>query len=179
MEEEDIILNDIWTLYFHDPNDDDWTYGSYKKLGDITSVNEYWTILSLLKDKLAYGMFFLMREYIFPCWDDDNNIKGGCLSLKVLKHDVENFWKDICIKILGETFLKEEYNCKENWNLINGVSASPKKSFCIINIWIKSSEISDPRMFYFPSYYQGEVKYRSNQQKIDENHNRLDTILKI
>jgi len=173
---EDLMLNDIWTFYFHDPYDEDWTYPSYKKISDISSVEEFWTVQSLIHDKISCGMFFLMREYVFPSWDDTNNLKGGCFSLKVLKQDIPQFWQDICIKILGETFLKEEYNNdnkKSLWNLINGVSTSPKKHFSIISIWMKSSELNDPKMFNFPNLYQGEIFFKSNQQKIDENHTKI------
>lgn len=170
----DILLNDIWTFYFHDPYNEDWTYPSYHKVFDISSVDEFWILDKMIFHKIHCGMFFLMREYVFPCWDDENNIKGGCLSIKVLKQDMQSFWKDLCIRILGETFLKEEYNNKEYWNLVNGISTSPKKFFSIIKVWVKSSDISDPKMFNFPEQYQGEIIYRSNQQNIDENHSKID-----
>lgn len=170
---EDLMLNDIWSFYFHDPYDENWTYPSYKKIGDISSVEEFWALQKLLKNKIHCGMFFLMREYVFPCWDDENNLKGGCFSLKVLKQDMPQFWQDICIKILGETFLKEEYNQKNLWSLINGVSTSPKKHFSIIRVWVKSAELSDPNIFNFPNLYQGDVFFKSNQQKIDENYSKV------
>lgn len=171
---QDILLNDIWSLYFHNPFNEDWTYQSYIKIQDISSVHEFWQIHMMIEGKIHNGIFFLFREYVFPCWDDENNVKGGCLSIKVLKQDMNKFWQDLCIKVLGETFLKEEYNNETNWNLINGISTSPKKYFCIIRIWVKSSDLGDPAMFNFPSEYQGDVIYRSNQQKIDENHTKLE-----
>lgn len=173
-EEEDLLLNDIWTFYFHDPYNEDWTYPSYQKVCDISSAEEFWLLDHYICEKVHCGMFFLMREYVYPCWDDENNIKGGCLSIKVLKQDVQEFWKDLCIKILGETFLKEEYNNINYWNMINGISTSPKKFFSIIKVWVKSAEVSDPKMFNFSPKYQGEIIYRSNQQNIDENHVKLD-----
>ncbi len=169
----DIMLNDIWTFYFHDPYNEDWTYNSYKKICDISSVDEFWTLDHLICKKIHCGIFFVMREYVFPCWDDENNIKGGCLSIKVLKQDMASFWRDLCIKLLGETLLKEEYNTKSNWNIINGISTSPKKFFSIIKIWIKSIDLCNPDMFNFPKNYQGEIIFRSNQQNIDDNHLKL------
>lgn len=174
MDSPDILLNDIWSLYFHSPSNEDWTYQSYIKIQDVSSVDEFWQIHNVLEDNIHKGIFFLFREYVFPCWDDENNVKGGCLSIKVLKQDMKKFWEDLCIKVLGETFLKEEYNSKAYWSMINGISTSPKKFFCIIRIWVKSSDLSDPKMFNFPQSYQGDVIYRSNQQKIDENHSKLE-----
>jgi hypothetical protein len=174
-EQEDVMLNDIWSFYFHDPNDDNWTYASYKKVGDVTSVREFLCLNNMVKSILHFGMYFLFREYVFPCWDDENNIKGGCLSLRILKVDLNVLWKELCARILGETLLKEEHNNLQNWNLINGISVSPKKEFMILNIWVKSADVSDPSIFNIPCEYEGEIKYRSNQEKIDENHNKLNS----
>jgi hypothetical protein len=170
-DEDECILNDIWSLYFHDPYNEDWTYGSYIKVVDTSSVDEFWVINNITNDKIHCGMFFYMREYIFPCWDDENNKNGGCLSLKVLKHDMMEFWEELCVRLLGETLLKEEH--REHWNLINGISTSPKKYFCIIKIWIKGSEIADVRKFNLPAKYHGEVLYKSNQENIDNDHLRM------
>jgi hypothetical protein len=167
---KEIILNDIWTLYFHDPYNEDWNYPSYHKICDRTSVDEFWQLQNIVKDKIHCGMFFFMREYVFPCWDDENNKNGGCLSLKVLKQDMSDFWEELCIRLLGETLLKEEH--RHNWNLVNGISTSPKKYFCIIKIWIKSSDIADPNMFDLPDKYHGEVLFRSNQENIDNDHQK-------
>lgn len=170
-DDNDVILNDLWTFYFHDPYDQDWTMSSYQQICNVSSVVEYWQLHDLIKDKIINGMFFLVREYVFPCWDDENNIKGGCLSLKVAKHDMLQFWEDITIKLLSETLLKDPY--RHHWNLINGISSCPKKYFTIIKIWLKSGDVSDPRMFNFPVTYKGDIIYNSNQQKIDDNHTKL------
>eukprot|EP00955_Chlamydomonas_euryale_P086436 364213-Chlamydomonas_euryale.AAC.12 len=37
-EESEIFLNDLWSLYFHDPFDSNWTVTGYVKIGDIASV---------------------------------------------------------------------------------------------------------------------------------------------
>jgi len=170
-EHDDIILNDVWKFYFHDPYDSNWNYNSYKQLCMISSVKEFWELNSLVHEKIHCGMFFLNREDVFPCWDDENNIKGGCLSLKVLKQDVHAFWDDISMKLLGETLLKDEF--MNHWNLVNGISISPKKFFCIIKIWVKSNNLNSKDMFNLPENYNGEIIYRSNQENIDENHNKL------
>jgi len=174
--EEDFGLNDTWSLYFHDPFDQNWAYNSYHKICDITSVTEYWQVFDTLRDYFTKGMFFLFREYVFPCWDDENNIKGGCISIKVLKKDFLPLWEEITMRMLGETLLTE--NKQSCWNHINGISISPKKAFSIVKIWLKSQEIADARMFRFPPSYNGGFMFRSNQQNIDENHQRMMTTKK-
>ena len=37
---------DSWTLYFHDPLDDNWTHSGYKKLFTTRTVGEFWTTVS-------------------------------------------------------------------------------------------------------------------------------------
>lgn len=167
-EDDETPLNDIWTLYFHDPYNEDWTYNSYHKLIDVTSVHEFWQMHSITNEKIHCGMFFLMREYVFPCWDDENNKNGGCLSIKVLKQDMAEFWEGLCVRLLGETLLKPDH--RQYWNYVNGVSTSPKKYFCIIKIWVKSAELSHVEMFDIPPKHHGEILYRSNQENIDNDH---------
>lgn len=157
------FLNDVWTFYFHDPYSNDWTNESYKLLGTISTVEEFWQHYSLVKDNVSKGIFFIMRDYVFPSWDDPANLDGGCLSIKVLKENVPSFFEDIAIKLLGENLLK---NDKSQWNKINGISTSPKKHFCIIKIWVKSDIMCSKDLYdILPNYY-GDIIYKSNRDNI-------------
>ena len=161
--------HDLWTVYFHDPANADWTTSSYVRIGDITSVEEYWMHNKKWKDHIHQGIFFLMRDGIFPCWDDSNNIDGGCLSIKVLKEILPEFWEDISMKMVGECILKDPYR-EKMWDLINGISTSPKKHFCIIKIWCKSPEVAKKEYFdIFPKYY-GDIIYKSNRDNIENDN---------
>ncbi len=73
-----------------------------------------------------------MRDEIRPIWEDNNNINGGCWSFKVVKKDIYQSWIDLSISLIGETLSSLPL-------LINGISISPKKGFCIIKIWNKDS----------------------------------------
>lgn len=167
----DIFLNDVWTLYFHDPDDSNWTCSSYINMGNISTVDDFWNHASQFKAHIHKGMFFLMREHIFPCWDDQSNLNGGCFSLKVLKDDLSEFWEDLCLKLLGEVLLKDEISTK--WDLINGISTSPKKHFCIIKIWMKTLDIDQKESFdILPDYY-GDVLFKSNLESINNDSNKV------
>ena len=37
----DIFLNDCWSIYFHDPYDINWDDKSYKIIGQISTVEDY------------------------------------------------------------------------------------------------------------------------------------------
>jgi hypothetical protein len=47
--EEDIFINDVWNLYFHDPYDVNWNNESYMRLSTIASVDDFWKNHLLLK----------------------------------------------------------------------------------------------------------------------------------
>ncbi|AUF82209.1 eukaryotic initiation factor 4E [Tetraselmis virus 1] len=130
--DNEVFLDDIWCLYFHDPDDRNWTFSSYLKISSLSSAEEFWGLQGLLKDKICRGMFFIMREHVFPCWDDPANIEGGCISFMVPKDDVGEVWQEMCVRLLTER-LAEESDIMAS---INGLSASPKNDFCIIKIWL-------------------------------------------
>jgi translation initiation factor 4E len=125
-------LNDIWSIYFHDPFDNNWDDKSYKFICTISSVDEYVAVFYTFKDLFYKGMFFIMREHIMPRWEDENNKNGGCFSFKVSKVVLEEKLFEVCSQILGETMGKTS-ECSKN---INGISISPKKNYYIIRIWI-------------------------------------------
>jgi hypothetical protein len=163
-EEEDTFLNDTWSVYFHDPLDVNWNLQSYIRLHNICTVEDFWTVHHALAGKLCHGMFFFMRIDTFPCWDDPSNIKGGCLSMKVLKENLEKFWLTMCMRVASETLLLPQYHDKHD--VINGISASPKKYFCVVKIWLRTHELDSKRFFNIPHQYNGDIFYKKNMETI-------------
>ena len=168
-ENDELFLNDIWTYYFHDPYDNNWNFDSYINIGTVSTVREFWKYQQRLADKFQNGMFFIMREHIFPCWDDEHNREGGCLSIKILKQDLELFWESVSMRLLGETILLPDFR-EVNWDQVNGISTSPKKHFCIVKIWLKSDVINDSKMFRLPLTHHGDILYKSNNESIINNN---------
>ena len=130
-------INDVWSLYFHDPYDMNWDANSYKFITTISSVEDFVNIYKAFEDLWLRGMFFIMREHIMPRWEDENNINGGCLSFKVNKQDFNDKLFEVAALILGETMGKTDITSMN----INGLSISPKKNFCIIKIWMRNKNI--------------------------------------
>lgn len=169
---DDIVLQDTWTYRFHDPDNSDWTMQSYVRLADVSSVNDMWEVHLGMQQYLTEGMFFVMREHVFPCWDDASNIKGGCISLKVLKTELHTFWEELLIGVLGETLLlspgseagqeAEDHDQEDMWSVINGISTSPKRYYCIVKLWLRDGRRCGREHFRLPCNYQGEVLYKSN-----------------
>jgi hypothetical protein len=83
-------------------------------------------------------MLFIMRDGIDPMWEDENNKNGGCFSYKVDNKYVKDIWTDLACSILGNS-ISSELIC----NSITGLSVSPKKSFCILKIWMSSCKYQD------------------------------------
>ena len=87
----------------------------------------------VLPPKLVMNcMLFLMRTGIVPMWEDAQNRNGGCFSYKVANKEVNSAWKQLSYVTVGETI-------STNLNvvpIVNGITISPKKNFCIIKIWM-------------------------------------------
>lgn len=165
--QEDIFLNDIWTIWFHNPDDNDWSQNSYIRLCDISSVNDMIHVYKAYKDLWQNGTFFIMRTDISPMWEDPQNRHGGCMSFKIMKYDVHRVWFEIIAKILGETFIVEQKR-KDTWSKISGISISPKRSYCICRIWISEKEYGEPQwydMSIIPTYTQ--ILFKAHNENKD------------
>jgi hypothetical protein len=147
------LLDNKWIVYFHDYMDSNWNRESYEKLSEITNVVDFWTIFNIVKAKLSLGMFFFMKNNIFPKWDDNENTKMSYMSIKILKANATEFMEKILAYSLTETLYKDHPE------LINGVSISPKKNFCICKIWINSTDTihKNIKNYTIPEDYHGEV----------------------
>jgi hypothetical protein len=150
------FLDDNWSIYFHDPDDSEWTLASYKNIGTISTIQDWIDIDRAFNDMWTKGMFFVMREHIQPLWEDPKNKGGGCFSFKVNKPDVATFWFTLGSLLLGNTLGKDVENVcdDELHNSICGISMSPKRSYCILRVWIGNVKYSKPAMFNIeaPSY---------------------------
>jgi len=135
-------LNTKWVLWYHNLSNSDWSIKGYNKIYDIETVEDFWKIhLRLTTHMLQNGMFFFMKNSIEPLWENSANIDGGCWSYKISKKECYISWVEIAMAICGETLLNEKYN-----NIINGVSISPKKNFCIIKIWNNDYKQNDQNL---------------------------------
>ena len=157
-------LNSEWNLYFHDPNSFNWDKDSYIKIFNLKKILDFWILNKEIEHKIHQGMFFLMRNNVFPLWDNDDNKNGSSFSFKILKEDSKKFWLKLSISVLSETFLKEEHISK--YNNINGISISPKKNFCIIKIWLKNKDVFNnnnvKEYFNIPKEYSGDLIFKNH-----------------
>jgi hypothetical protein len=135
-------LYDKWVLWAHLPHDTDWSIRSYKKISDITSVEQMLSLYSILPEKLIKNcMLFLMRDGIDPMWEHPSNRDGGCFSYKVTNKQVLQAWKNLSYILVGETLTNNPTMGK----IINGITISPKRAFCIVKVWLKNCKIQNPQ----------------------------------
>tara|TARA_R110002072_G_scaffold212108_4_gene369610 strand:+ start:106 stop:588 length:483 start_codon:yes stop_codon:yes gene_type:complete len=131
-------LNNSWTLYYHLINNNEWNIESYVNLHTFYNLEEIIENYKYIDDDICKkAMLFLMRDNINPIWEDINNIDGACYSYKIPNKIISNVWKNITLNIVSENLLID------NSLLINGVSISPKKYFCILKIWIKDKKYNN------------------------------------
>ena len=138
-------LCDKWVLWAHLPHDTDWSLKSYIQIMQVESMEEVISLYNSIPPAMVKNcMLFLMRQNIKPMWEDPNNKQGGCFSFKVTNKNVPDVWKSVSYLLTGETLSKEK-NFQDN---ITGITISPKKSFCILKIWMKNLEFQNPRVIH-------------------------------
>ena len=129
----DYKLKNKWTLWYHSINNKEWTNDSYVKFIELRTLLDYKLLENIFRiNHLQNGMFFIMKNEIFPTWEDPSNRLGGCVSFKYNNNILKEFLKILLLCITNNL------STKENINEINGLSISPKKEFNIVKIWTKN-----------------------------------------
>jgi hypothetical protein len=135
-------INDKWDIWYHSITDNNWSKDSYKNIFTIENLLDYKYITDTYQQNhYQNGMFFCMKEDIFPNWEDPDNRNGGCLSFKIPSVKIIEEWNNLLLKCIKELILKD------NNDEINGISISPKKEFNIIKIWFKNREFKYDDLF--------------------------------
>lgn len=135
-------LQSNWTLWFHKCDDNKWNFESYNKLASFQNIEDFSIISNALDEiHIENSMLFLMRDNIKPMWEADENKDGGCLSFKIYKKSIYNSWNQLSYFLIGENILKEE----SEFQKVNGISISPKKTFSILKIWFQDKNINDTK----------------------------------
>lgn len=133
---------DTWVLWYHDPNNSDYSIESYIKILEISDVETFWTTVEAISaEAWNSGMFFFMKQGIRPLWDAPENDKGGAWSKKVDAADTNTVFLDCMVHCIAGKLLT-----KHN-DTVMGVTLSPKGQFHIIKVWNSTTSVSDRRLF--------------------------------
>jgi len=138
------ILHGKWDLYYHLPHDKNWGLSGYTNIMNSINTAEQVILLNeaLNESTVKNCMLFAMRTGISPLWEDPKNRNGGAFSYKVVNKQVHDVWKYLFFLLCGENLCVEQNLNKH----INGITISPKKNFCIIKIWLDTSNYQDPNL---------------------------------
>lgn len=159
---ENYKIEDKWNLWYHSLTNDKWTKETYKKIIDINNLLDYYFLRkNFERQHLQNGMFFIMRNNIFPTWEDPDNRLGGCVSFKVYSKDIINAWNNLLLNLITEN-LTIDIN---DYDEINGISISPKKEFNIIKIWLKNNNENYKNLLneFKPIFLLNESLYKKHE----------------
>tara|TARA_B110000208_G_scaffold173165_1_gene216761 strand:- start:1049 stop:1690 length:642 start_codon:yes stop_codon:yes gene_type:complete len=173
-------LNTNWVVWFHNPVDKSWSRDSYKHILELQYVEDL-LILNNNWDnylpKLTDAMYFIMRKIngkiIYPQWEDVNNKYGGYWSFKVDNANVNDIWNKLSKYLIGENICASRYDPL----MINGISISPKKTFCIIKIWNNNSKYNQTGILLeeLGKFLDiANVKYASHNKNIERDYGKSD-----
>uniref|UniRef100_A0A6C0F9D0 Uncharacterized protein n=1 Tax=viral metagenome TaxID=1070528 RepID=A0A6C0F9D0_9ZZZZ len=125
-------LSDKWVLWAHLPHNTDWSLKSYIKILEVSNVESVIALVNSLPEQMIKNcMLFFMKKGILPMWEDPKNCDGGCFSFKITNKNIPKVWKNLSYMLTGDSLT----NNKKLLQTMNGITVSPKKSFCILKIW--------------------------------------------
>ncbi len=142
-------LEKSWVLWYHDPENKDYSLAGYKEFPAITTIQEFWSIVdSISKEKWESGMFFFMKQGVLPLWESTENKNGGTWSKKIDSSTVHTAFIDLMVHCISGEMLVDKKNT------LVGVSTSPKGPSSIIKIWNSDTRVHDrrvinPRLAYY------------------------------
>lgn len=126
-------LNDEWYLWYHSSKNSSWKNESYKNIFKLENLHDAKYLNTLDEDYLKAGMYFIMKNNIFPTWEHPDNRHGASISYKVYGDVALEKWNFIMNGIITNTIYIKN-------NQINGASIVPKKKYNIIKLWIRKMD---------------------------------------
>lgn len=130
-------LNTNWCLWYHSIKDTNWKKNSYKNIYTIRNLYDLKSVNDIIqKIHLQNSMLFIMREGIFPTWEDPDNREGCCISYKIPNSVLKEQFDLILNNMLSEDILLD----KANVDYLNGLSIIPKKEFNIVKLWLRNPD---------------------------------------
>jgi len=133
-------LKTTWVLWYHDPENKDYSIKSYIEIAPFATPVQFWSVIdSIPKEAWESGMYFFMRKGYKPQWEADEHKHGGAWSKKIEAEQSHTTFVDLMVHCITEELLVEH---RES---LAGISISPKGQFHIIKLWNTSTKISDKK----------------------------------
>ena len=127
-----------WILWYHDPENHDYSLNGYVRIADLTTPQQFWSVVeSIPKDAWECGMFFFMKAGYKPLWECPENENGGSWSKKVDITHIHQVFIDLMVHcVTNELLIKQK-------DILTGITVSPKGQFSIVKIWNNTTAIHE------------------------------------
>ena len=140
MSSETIKLPYVWVLWYHDPENKDYSIKGYIKVADFTTLHQFWSVIDTIpKEAWECGMYFFMRKGFTPLWEAPEHNNGGAWSKKIYAAQAHTSFVDLMVHCITNELLIDR---KET---LAGISISPKGQFHIIKLWNSTTIVSDKK----------------------------------
>jgi len=127
-----------WILWYHDPENKDYSLASYVSIADVATPQQFWTLVdSIHRDAWESGMFFFMRRGFKPMWESPEHEAGGSWSKKLESSLMYDTFIDLMAHCVCGTLLTSK------GETLAGITVSPKGPFSIIKIWNTSTAVHE------------------------------------
>jgi hypothetical protein len=137
-----------WVLWYFDPRNKDWSLSNYKKIADLSTPQQFWTIINAIPhEAVECGYFFFMKKGFRPIWEVPENEHGGSWSKKVNTKDIYNIAIDLMVHCISSS---EGLMLSRPETLV-GFSTSPKGEFNIVKIWNNTTTVSNSKTYLNPA----------------------------
>lgn len=164
----DTKLPHRYVIWYHSVTNNSWERDSYKNLCEqlpnkcAETIGDIAKVYASFQNNVKAGMFFVMRENIFPKWEDPANAQGGFWSFKVSKHSANETWLSLTASFIGGTLLNDPSKMDE----ITGISVSPKISNCVMKIWNRDRSFNSMDVFTntIPYLEPNSLLYKANKK---------------
>lgn len=104
-------LQNTWSLWFYDNNKNKTWEENLIELTTFDTVEDFWSLFHHIKQpsELPHGHdYAVFKQGIRPMWEDDANKMGGRwlinLDRKLRQSDLDRFWLDVILLLIGENF---------------------------------------------------------------------------
>jgi hypothetical protein len=133
-----------WVLWYFDPRNKDWNLANYKKVADITTPQQFWSVIKVIpREAFECGYFFFMKKGFRPIWEVPENEHGGSWSKKVMTKDLY----EIAIELMVYSMASTDGMMTARPETLVGFSTSPKGEFNIVKIWNNTTSVSNPKTY--------------------------------
>ncbi|CAG9862981.1 unnamed protein product [Phyllotreta striolata] len=134
-------LQSAWTLwYFENDRSQSWEKNQ-KEISSFQTVEDFWSLYNHIKpaSELRQGSdYSLFKKGIMPMWEDKANKRGGrwllSLEKKQRSPDLDRYWLDIILCLVGEAF--------ENSDEVCGAVVNVRQKGDKIAVWTADSQNS-------------------------------------